>query len=89
MVLAVPGTFSLKNVKSELTACKHESKVRRPMKTYRNNLLHSDAEARNTLPHATNSCDFFDRDLEWSNDHGPARPEEMNGHGGATGVLIR
>lgn len=61
------------------------------MKTYRNNFLHSDAnaEARNTLPHAANSCEFFDRDREWSNDHGPARPEEMNESGGATGVMIR
>ena len=61
------------------------------MKMYVRNLFASNAhvEAIDALPHATNVCVFFDRDLAWSDDHGVARPEESAGLGDANGKLIR
>jgi len=61
------------------------------MKMYAQNLLNSNAHERaiDALPHATNDCVFFDRDLVGSDDHGVARPEKSEGPGNANGDLIR
>jgi len=61
------------------------------MKIYQNNLFNSNVHGRatNALPPAMNNCEYFDRDLIWSNDHGFARPQESDGSSDATGELIR